>query len=165
MYPNDMYNCGESADLHFLYFNARSLFPNLDELHTQISTGSPRPDVIAISETWCSPQEADSLYGIKGYTVYRSDRQTQTGGGVMIFASDSLNHELIAQTSTPDLESIGTATVCCAYQPPRGDYVSGCLQLEKTLQSVLHKSIKFLCVGDFNAHHQQWLSSDLTDKA
>lgn len=38
-------------------------------------------DILALSETWLTQDMPDSVFGISGYTLLRSDRRHRGGGG------------------------------------------------------------------------------------
>lgn len=42
-------------------------------------------DFLCLSETWLTPNSPDSVYAISGYNVFRKDRQTGRGGGLLIY--------------------------------------------------------------------------------
>ena len=59
--------------------NSRSIVNKLYELHRLLNV--QKPDVVAIFETWLSPDIPDSLI-VNGlnYTIFRKDRNSRGGG-------------------------------------------------------------------------------------
>ena len=71
--------------LSILYFNARSLYPKLDELRVLCTLQTP--DIICIAETWLCGYIENSECHLPGYNCIRCDRDRH-GGGVALFISD-----------------------------------------------------------------------------
>ena len=73
-----------SCNLCVLQFNARSLLPKMPEV---IHLASQNPDIIAVTETWLTPQIPNGAIHINGYNLtVRTDRQNNTrGGGTAIY--------------------------------------------------------------------------------
>ena len=60
-------------------------------IHTTIVCGStPPPAIFAITETWLKDYISDAQVSIKGYNVYRSDRDKRKGGGSLLYLHDQL---------------------------------------------------------------------------
>ena len=57
----------ESSKFTVLYYNARSLIPKMDELHTIVE--SQRPSVICVVETWLSEEVSDQEISLSEYQV------------------------------------------------------------------------------------------------
>ena len=53
--------------------------------------GKPQVDVLWLNETFLKPDIPDSFYSIPGFTIFRRDRQTRNGGGVLAFVTDELS--------------------------------------------------------------------------
>lgn len=96
-------NHKNEAPLSFMYFEARSLLNKRNVLASNVS--SNHPDVIAISETWASPESPDELYSLPGYNLYRAGRQDKRGGGVMVYVNTTIasSEVLTAQSNDFDL--------------------------------------------------------------
>ena len=81
------YNLNPSLPLFtILYFNARSVFPKLDELVSLVDIHTP--DIICIVESWLDKDIADSEISIADYASLRLDRDRH-GGGVLIYLKSS----------------------------------------------------------------------------
>ena len=77
------------SNLNFLYLNARSLLPKIDEL--RVICGTIKPDVVCIVETWLDGDVTDSEITITDYNinVRRLDRNRR-GGGLAFYIK--INH-------------------------------------------------------------------------
>ena len=69
-------------EMRFLSLTVCSLLNEMDELITITQSYCPLPSLIAVTETWCRPDDPNSLYAIPEYTLFCSDRQRCRGGGV-----------------------------------------------------------------------------------
>jgi len=78
--------------LSILYFNARSLYPKLDELRVLCTLQTP--DIICIAETWLCGDIENSECHLPGYNCIRCDRDRH-GGGVALFISNKLGYEVM----------------------------------------------------------------------
>ena len=157
-------------------FNARSLLHKIDELRTLLPQWPEQPQVIAVSETWSRPFEKSPAYDIDGYTIYRADRTSKSGGGTCLYIRDGLDHSLLLTTMEDGLESVWVSLPCdnkhlviaSIYRPPSADAKCSCHQLEMTLKKsreAVDTPLEFLLLGDFNAKHSVWCSTDPTDAA
>ena len=112
---------GSNNPLNILYFNARSVFPKLDELKILVEDNNP--DVICITESWLCQEICNTEILIPGYLLYRRDRDRH-GGGVLMYVRESIQVKILPQC--PDLELLtlslykGNYRVCLAvfYRPP-----------------------------------------------
>ena len=94
------YSCySHPGCLTVLYYNARSLYPKLDELVSLTSLHNP--GIICITETWLSGDIRDSEISLPNYATVRHDRNRH-GGGVLFFIHNSLSYKII--TRSPTLE-------------------------------------------------------------
>ena len=157
------------SSLSFLCLNARSLLNKLDELEHVISHQPQPPTVIAITETWCSPLESNSLYHLPGYALHRCDRQHGRGGGTLLYVSTSLTYEHLSTFEVPGYESTWIevsadqwqTVIGVAYRPPHTDPRDFCAQLEACFRKITSKSV--LVLGDFNTKNSEWYHHDATN--
>ena len=166
-----------AKNISFISFNARSLLHKIDELRTLLPQWNKQPEVIAVSETWCNPSEKSAAYNIDGYTIYRADHSSRSGGGTCLYIRDGIDHSLLFTTLDDGLESVWLSLpygnrhliVASIYRPPSADVDSSCHQLEmairKSRNSINAAPSEFLLLGDFNAKHTEWYSADSTDAA
>ena len=68
--------------MSILYFNARSLLHNIDDL--RIICNEKKPDLICIVETWLCSDISDNEIAIPDYTFHWLDRNRH-GGGILIY--------------------------------------------------------------------------------
>ena len=90
-----------SNQLCILYYNARSLYPKLDELRAQLLI--QKPHLICIVETWLSDDIADNELALHDYQIHRLDRNRH-GGGVAFYVHISLSCKVLLQSGPPNLE-------------------------------------------------------------
>ena len=145
--------------LSVLSLNARSLLPKRDELVALCLATSP--DIVCITETWLSPDIADSEVSTPDYSLFRKDRNRR-GGGVAMYvrqclraavhpvlhsvpSAASLEILLLSIFSTKQRMNIGTF-----YRPPHtGSYYFASLHL--LLEQLQPSDLENLCLcGDFN---------------
>ena len=81
--------------ISFLSFNARSLFPKMDDLSAIVLSTMPHYDFIAVSETWCTQHDPDSLFAFSGDTLHRAGRPDRQGGGVILYVNNTIPHQLV----------------------------------------------------------------------
>ena len=89
-----------SKNLRILYFNARSLYPKLDELSAQCDI--EKPDVVCLTETWLSEDIMESECAIPGYQCVRCDRNRH-GGGIALYISNEFEF-LVTMCGPKELE-------------------------------------------------------------
>lgn len=146
-------------DLKVISWNAQSILPKLYETVAYFELNPY--DVICISETWL--KNSQKLY-FPSYFLYRVDRQSGEGGGILIAVNRKLKHVLLPSLNTKAIESIavcietlaGPVTFVSVYFPG-SDLSSQNLSVFKADIKIL-TSIKnsFFVCGDFNAKHRFW---------
>ena len=154
--------------LHLLYGNCRGF----KQAHSQVAAQARqrRPALILLNETHLS--DADSIQSLipPGYKcVVRLDRNRH-GGGLLVLAED---FRLVDSLDVTTLNTVNmTEFVCVDYM---GIRTLLCYTQKSTAASVLFDALgqlrinspdkQMLFVGDFNAHHSDWLASSTTDEA
>ena len=86
-----MWKISVQKNLRILYFNARSLYPKLDELSAQCDI--EKPDVVCLTETWLSEDIMESECAIPGYRCVRCDRNRH-GGGIALYISNKFEFQV-----------------------------------------------------------------------
>ncbi|KAF4530864.1 hypothetical protein B566_EDAN018898 [Ephemera danica] len=156
---NDLLPTPETPDWWCLYTNALSLKNKLSELLQLVA--ARKPHVVAIVETWLNPDICDQEIHLLGYTLYRKDRQTGIGGGIMAYIKDglkaSLHRDMTLSDSTDSLWiSIVTSaqnhriTLGIVYRSPSADSESSS-RINTAIRRACelnHSSVVVL--GDFN---------------
>ena len=74
------------------YTNTRGLLSKRDKLENWIT--DTRALIIGLSETWLNEQVNDSKISIAGYNIYRCDRISRKGGGVILYVHNSIQSQL-----------------------------------------------------------------------
>jgi predicted nuclease with TOPRIM domain len=72
------------------YTNVRSLGNKFEEL--EMIDELEKPHIIRVTESWEKNTAADAEISLKGYTMYRKDRDDgRQGGGVLMYIDNKLN--------------------------------------------------------------------------
>ena len=113
-----------------LLTNANHVSNKLDDLY--LLCDSLSPSVVAITETWLSPNITNDAISINNYHVYRKDRRLHLGGGIMLYVhndisskqlavnDDDSNYEILFVSLRPKLlpRPFTVLIVCVVYCPP-----------------------------------------------
>ena len=143
-----------------MYYNARSLYPKLDELRAQLLI--QKPHLICIVETWLSDDIADNELALHDYQIHRLDRNRH-GGGVAFYVHISLSCKVLLQSGPHNLEFLSLSVspqslpyrfcISLFYRPPSSP-VSIFDNLCTTLQILnLSQFSSALLIGDFNVNY------------
>ena len=121
-----------SVSLRIVLFNARGFLSKIDELDA-ILTILEKPELVALTETWLDPSVTE--IGLSEYVpVSRRDRDDgRIGGGVMLFAHESIAPHIVHTGSSMHFERTwhvfhsnqGAVSICwwCRH-PNRGEIQS-----------------------------------------
>lgn len=117
------------------------------------------PDVVAITETWLTPDVYDSEIAPPSYSVIRKDRLTRGGGVALLiknrFSFHVLAHNLEAEAIFCKLTcDSGTVFIGCVYRSPSSGHES-----ISAIQEFMHQNVrnsKVLLMGDFNLADIEW---------
>ena len=144
-----------------------------------ISLCSNKPDIIVLTETWLNEDQDKAFYNIEGYTIHRSDRNGQIGGGCLIAVSNSListpitmpdrgtEHLFVKVTNRNEIFIVGAA-----YMPP-GCSINNYISHTEVVESLATRfpSYKLALFGDYNLAGITWsmnnqvLSYNIDDSA
>ncbi|SPP90004.1 Hypothetical predicted protein, partial [Drosophila guanche] len=140
------------------YQNARGLRSKLSTLFMDSFTFSSH--VIVFTETWLKPDILSSEVLADRYTIYRNDRSSRRGGGVLIAVNSNFTSELFIVQVSQDLEFLcvrlilpgQSIYVTCSYIPPSSDVLiyEQHLSALKTVSSSLSDKDHLIVLGDFN---------------
>lgn len=153
------------------HVNVRSLVADGRLLEVSSLVSFNNVDILCLSETWLKPKHLSSTLLLPGFQPpVRRDRVVDRGGGVAIYLRDGLAFKNVPIVPT-DIECIVVdvslprrkkLTVVTCYRPPHQCMDAFTDSLENVLSSI--RSVDLCVVGDFNAKHSDWYSSQPTDK-
>ena len=75
--------------LKIVQLNTRSITNKLDQIRLMMHKKSM--DILAITETWLDNSWIDNELVITGYNLFRRDRKTAQGGGIIVYTHNSLS--------------------------------------------------------------------------
>lgn len=83
----------EEGTMNIMHVNIRNARKNLDELKIFISEIKIETDIIVLSETWCTSNEAQNMaLGIKGYEIIWNDTKYNQNGGIGIAIKNGITY-------------------------------------------------------------------------
>jgi hypothetical protein len=136
----------------------------LDELRA--TAASKKPDIILLTETWCSTENTNAELTIDGYTLetdLRRDRADTTnglGGGLLIYAragitlrkSECFNNNSFNQFVAFTVQAKVPTNFILIYRPPN----SGKNNLDQLCSLIAHAKENTILIGDFNLPEINW---------
>ena len=146
----------KSQKLNICSINIQSIMSGtkIDEL--KLIFENSRASIITVTETWLTSRISSDKLKVKGYKMYRNDRFSKRGGGILVYVSEHISCSLIEKSSgisqTEFLlielflqnEKILLASL---YNPPR----INCLQVfEDMFRKYMVKYDDFIIAGDLN---------------
>ena len=89
---NESYTFGGdlSSGLRSVQWNARSVYPKIDELRLIMGNSKRETDVLGITETWLNTTYSDSSVAIDVYNLERRDRPAGRSGRVAVYLHDGV---------------------------------------------------------------------------
>ena len=138
-------------EVNFFMTNCRSMMNKLDIIECEIFA-CKKYDIIILTETWARPFFDDKLFEKPDYTLFRDDRVTGRGGGIMIYVNNSLQPSVI---TLPRFKSTVNAVACSfhkkglilgVYRPPNNTQQNLKLDLEDICNCI--RVIERQCVVD-----------------
>ena len=150
------------TDLLIFLTNARSLVCKMDALKAYALLYNPH--VICVTETWGTPDLPDSFFSLNGYRLYRCDRESGRGGGVLTYVKETLFSRNFTCFSSEGCEvitckiSLGTddILIACVYRPP--SHVLFNSALITYLYQVSQTASPLVICGDFNCPDIDWIT-------
>ena len=107
--------------LKVLTGNVRSLRGKLDELAVKVDASGP--DIIALTESWLTPEVQDSECLLEGFNIFRADRKSgKIGGGVILYCRTYLNPIMISGMTNEDSSE---EFLCCKIKHKEGSSLIG----------------------------------------
>lgn len=146
--------------VRFAHINVRSLFTGFRELIQIIR--EENFDVVAITESWLTPDTLDEAVKIPGFKFIRNDRLGR-GGGTGIYVTNNLKYEIIDSIDNSpnvNLEQLWirlklknkTLAFGTIYRPPAGNLQLCVDQIDNVLSTILPTVDDIICVGDVNVN-------------
>lgn len=146
-----------------MFTNIRSIIPKRDDLCSVIDACDA--DIVCLTETWLSAKidSCELLTCKKRYNIYRCDRGSRCGGGVLVAVADTVMSFPIHFVSALELVLVEIRTcsrkliVGVCYRPP-----STSPTFVNDLHDVIHMitvrypSSPFILLGDFNFPNIVW---------
>ena len=165
-----------TGTLRICHVNMPSLRAESRLFDLELMTGSRKIDVLCVYETWLRPCHPSSSVRLSGFQLpERTDRACGRSGGVAIFVRDGLTAVPVKCASSSTFECVSVAvylsrrssvSVLTAYRAPATDPVYFVDYLDDVFNNLSQTAARKIClVGDFNAKHSAWLSSQDTDIA
>lgn len=153
--------------------NVRGLHSNF--LHVQYHLGKVSPDLLFLTETQIKPPADESYLGIPGY---RLESKFVAKAGVCLYVRSDICCRRLRAYEDPEWSALWahvalgsqTRIYVCIYRSHSGDlnttrlfnYLDGALETAQRQ----YPSAELVVLGDFNAHHVEWLRySRTTDHA
>ena len=112
------------------HINVRSLCPTrrtkrIDEIHSHLVIDKGY-DLICVSETWLNKDIDDAAVALKDFQIFRKDRAQGGGGGVAVYARESIPIKRRFDLEWNNLEIVVVEVVSegkkfiigCCYRPP-----------------------------------------------
>ena len=82
----------------------RSITNKLDQIRLMMHKKSIH--ILAITETWLDNSWTDNELVITGYNLFRRDRKTAQGGGIIVYTHNSLSAERRGDLESEQIEQI-----------------------------------------------------------
>ena len=135
------------------HLNCRSLFPNINDIRDILTLHSF--SVLALTETWLTPNISDGDMFVSNYKLLRRDRGSR-GGGVALYIRADIQHKILLPVS--HLEDLWISMVInginiifgVVYRPPSMSTADFVDSFETTLSIHLPTCDELFCLGDLN---------------
>jgi hypothetical protein len=149
---------GQQKPLHIAHWNAEGVCRKKLELQNFLREN--RIDICCVQETHLTK---DRRFFVRGYELYRHDREDRPKGGVLTLVRSGISSVETHRSDGSDTESITVEvvlgdrhlTVFNIYSPPSKMIELPCLPQDQG---------DWIAVGDFNSHSPSWGYSNLNGK-
>ncbi|XP_062528539.1 uncharacterized protein LOC134200191 [Bombyx mori] len=151
------------------FSNVRGLHSNLDAVHHHLETAQPA--LLFLTETQISAPDDTSYLEYPGYVL---EHNFLRKAGVCVFVRADVCCRRLRSLEQRDLSLLWlrvdhggcTRVYACLYRSHSSDAGSALIEhVQEGTNRVLEQypSAEVVVLGDFNAHHQEWLGSRTTD--
>ena len=151
--------CGKG--LNVCHWNVQHLTDSkLEEIRVLLTSPNnkeEKPDILILTETFCSVKVPDSLHSTPGYQIYRKDRIGKSGGGILANVNVSLQGNRREDLEEIDLECLWLDThpyklkrpllIGGIYHPPSYEDDK---RLGKNFENAWLLNRDIIILGDFN---------------
>ena len=173
---------GVNKSLKVEFCNLNSISNKVDSVSTYLSL-KKSVDLLFVTESWLKPEVPDAAVTPNGFNIFRNDRLSSKGGGVLLLYKKNLQIIDVRSVSSQDSLSnqnfelicidliIASTTVrlCCAYVPPNySRNKDNILTVCNLIKKLSPKTEPFYVCGDFNLPSIDWknyCSNDPSGKA
>ena len=150
--------------------NAQSLINKMNDMEIRVKDHKPK--LISVTETWGKEWIKDGILDLKGYKMYRNDRNGKRGGGSILYISDNLDHRECKPLNAQNFES---SSWCWLNEEGGKKILVGSIYRstsstqtnDTALLELLNKANEIagdnrvLIMGDFNVPNIDWEDKDL----
>ena len=154
--------------------NAQSLINKMDVMEVRVK--EQKPKVISVTETWGKEWIRDGILDLKGYKMYRNDRNVKRGGGSILYISNDLEHRECKPLNEQNFESSSWCwikeeggnkiLVGSIYRSTSSTHNNDRLLLElMDRANEIAGDNRVLIMGDFNVPSIDWANKDLNTGA
>ena len=141
------------------HLNVRSLFPKIDQIRVMLGNQAVSNMVLGLSETWLDGNVNDGELQVPGYRMYRKDRSSGKGGGVMVYVSEGVKSLRREDLENDFLEvlwvqvktKLGQMLVGNVYRLPNA-LASWMDCLASNLERVVQENMLVVFMGDLNCN-------------
>lgn len=137
------------------FSNVRSLIPHLNDIESSVTENLF--DIFLICESWLKKEVNDEQISIKGYSLYRADRNAN-GRGLCIYIKNTIHCEIIRNTNEYIWEQLWikvkikkkSFAIGVIYKPHEQNTNNFLDEFENTLMTIVPVYDEIVCMGDFN---------------
>lgn len=133
------------------------MIPKREQLeHLLINSNT---DFMGFSETWLCSSSPDAAISLPGYNIFRKDRLSGKGGGVLLYVKNSINCKQISLPCETAIECVGVnITLPVEIRNPES-FIVICLYRQPSAKVYFYDQFKdcnfnkdVLILGDFNVN-------------
>ncbi|CAC5401200.1 unnamed protein product [Mytilus coruscus] len=138
--------------------NVRHILSKFDELKNIITINNRYLDLFGLVETFLKPDINNEQCKVPGYKIFRKDRQSKDGGGLLVYVKDSIAVKNMSDLSINTLETLWLEVelpkskplfICTVYRPPNSPQ-SWIDLFEAEFDTALSENKDIILMGDFN---------------